>query len=471
MDFSTLGFWLALIPALLVFLVGNACLCRCPRARRLFGKWLMLVTSLTLLGVASLQTLMIFLAVSLVAYGVCFLASRFRRGRRLVLGGVIGLLLLPLLYYKYGYFICSNVHPSGDWDALRDLLIPIGISFYTFQLIGFCIDTLLRDLPLPGFLDYMNFCSYFPQIVAGPIERRADLLPQVQEMSLPYRPDHFNVGLRYIILGLFFKCCVADNLAAGYLGRADIAYGSALLVWLNNLLFTFRIYFDFAGYGLTAYGLGRAMGITLRMNFLSPYTATNVTDFWRRWHTSLTLWFRDYIYFPMGGSRTRRWALNILIVFVISGLWHGANWNFLIWGGLIAVSMIVYRLYRNVGWQMPAVVGWFLTFGCMVFIWMFFYEEDVGVLMQRLELISQPSAYGVEQVCRLLNNRSLLNACVMIPPALLLSVAVVALEALSLRRSGDPYALLINPYFCGVMVFLLIVYTPGIANPFIYFAF
>lgn len=471
MDFSTFGFWLTLIPALLVFLAGNVCLRRYPRARQLFSKCLMLVTSLTLLGIASWETLVIFLAVSLVAYGVCCVARSLQRGRRVVLGVLIALLLLPLLYYKYGYFICSNVNPSGEWDTLRDLVIPIGISFYTFQLIGFCIDTLVRNLPVPGFLDYMNFSSYFPQIVAGPIERRDDLLPQVQEMRLPYNQEHFNVGLRYIILGLFFKCCVADNLAAGYLDREDVAYGSALLVWLNNLLFTFRIYFDFAGYGLTAYGLGRVMGITLRMNFLSPYTATNVTEFWRRWHTSLTLWFRDYIYFPMGGSRTRRWALNILIVFVISGLWHGANWNFLVWGGLIAVTMIVYRVYRQIGWKLPAVVGWLLTFGSMVFIWMFFYEEDFGVLMQRMELICQPSAYGLEQVHRLLLNKSILKACVMIPPALLLSAVVVAMEAVSLKREGDPYKLLINPYCCGVMVFLLIVYTPGIANPFIYFAF
>lgn len=471
MDFSTFEFWLTLVPALLVFLAGNACLRRRPRVRQLFCKCLMLVTSLTLLGIASLATLLIFLAVSLMAYGVCRVARRMQKGRKVVLGGLIVLLLLPLLYYKYGYFICSNVNPSGEWDSLRDLIIPIGISFYTFQLIGFCIDTLIRDLPVPGLLDYMNFCSYFPQIVAGPIERRDDLLPQVQEMRLPYNSADFNLGLRYVILGLFFKCCVADNLAAGYLGCADVVCGSALLVWLNNLLFAFRIYFDFAGYGLTAYGVGRVMGITLRMNFLSPYTATNVTEFWRRWHTSLTLWFRDYIYFPMGGSRTRRWALNILIVFVISGLWHGANWNFLIWGGLIAVTMIVYRLYRKIGWKLPAALGWLLTFGCMVFIWMFFYEEDLSIVLQRLELISRPSAYHVDTALAILPHAYFAAACAMAPCALLLSAAVVVMEALSLKRAGDPYALLLNPYLIGVMVFLLVVYSPNVVNPFIYFAF
>lgn len=471
MDFSTSEFWLTLIPALVLFLVGNACLRHRDGLRRGFNKGMMLATSLTLLGMASVTTLVIFLLVSLTAYVVCFLAQRLERGRRWLLGFLIAVLLLPLLYYKYGYFICSNIQPGGQWDTLRDLVIPIGISFYTFQLIGFCIDTLVRRLPMPSFLDYLNFSSYFPQIVAGPIERRDDLLPQVREMRLPYNPEHVSLGLRYMILGLFFKCCVADNLAAGFLGGADVACRSALLVWSNNLLFTFRIYFDFAGYGLTAYGLGKAMGITLRMNFLSPYTATNVTEFWRRWHTSLTLWFRDYIYFPMGGSRTKRWALNILIVFVISGLWHGANWNFLVWGGLIAVSMIIYRLYRRWGTPLPACLGWLLTFGCMVFIWMFFYEQDFGMIMRRLELICDPTAYGMERVWALVPHMHISSSLPLIAPSLALAVLVVLLEALSLKRTGDPYRLLTHPYVCGVMVFFLVTYAPRVVNPFIYFAF
>lgn len=471
MDFSTCEFWLALLPAVLLFLVGHALLRHRPEGRRRFNKGLMLVTSLTLLGLASTVTLGIFLTVSVVAYLVCLWARRLECGRKVVLGVLIALLLLPLLYYKYGYFICSNVRPDGQWDTLRDLVIPIGISFYTFQVIGFCIDTLIRRLSVPGFWDYMNFCSFFPQIVAGPIERRDDLLPQVQEMSLPCNPDNVSVGLRYIILGLFFKCCVADNLASGFLGRGDVYFHHALLVWINNLVFTFRIYFDFAGYGLTAYGLGRAMGISLRMNFLSPYTATNVTDFWRRWHTSLTLWFRDYIYFPMGGSRTKRWALNIFVVFLVSGLWHGANWNFLIWGGLIAVTMVVYRLYRRTGWHLPAPLGWMLTFACMVFIWMFFYEEDLSVLGTRLEMICQPEAYDLERFLSFLKHKHFQAVFVMVPPSLLMSAVIIVLEAISYKRCGDPYALLINPYACCAMVFTMVVFASNVVNPFIYFAF
>ncbi len=474
MDFSDITFWLSLVPALLVLVLGSYVFARHEEHRRLFNKLLMLAVSLLLLGLASWQTLIIFLLVSNAAYVVCRVemavpredspATRCRR--KVILGVLIPLLLLPLLYYKYGYFIGAGVLQQ-EWDSMRDLIIPIGISFYTFQIIGFCIDTLMRGERMPTWMDYMNFCSYFPAIVAGPIERRSDLLPQVQKMELRYREQDMSEGIRYIILGLFFKMVMADCLAKGF--WQNYTYSSAWVIWLNNLFFTFRIYFDFAGYGLTAYGLGRCMGITLRMNFMSPYTAGNISEFWRRWHTSLTLWFRDYIYFPMGGSRTKRWALNLVIVFLISGIWHGAGWNFIMWGGFAGVFMVIHRLFRKAGWQLPGLVGWGLTFGLMVFVWMFFYDSRPELLWQHLRLLFTPEAYGIQNaISQLMAGAwTLMYAAYFLP----LSFLIVLLEYISARRTGHPYALFLNSGSCAVMVFLLVLCHSGVANQFIYFAF
>lgn len=469
MDFSTASFWYSLLPAILVLAVGDRQLKQRPTAKQLFHKWLMLVLSLILLGIANETTLIIFLSVTISAYFLCRWGCRLgMRGRKWLLGGLIPLLLLPLIYYKYSYFFGSAILQQ-EWDTLRDLIIPIGISFYTFQVIGFCIDTLMRSEPMPRWLDYMNFCAYFPQIVAGPIERRADLLPQVEKMELACTRDNLAQGIPYIILGLFFKLALADNLAQAMWVKYN--WGNAWIVWINNLLFTFRIYFDFGGYGLTAYGIARCMGITLRMNFLSPYTACNIKEFWRRWHTSLTQWFTDYIYFALGGSRTKRWALNMLIVFLISGLWHGAGWNFIIWGALAGIALIIHRLFNKAGLRLWAPLGWLLTFTYMVFVWMFFYTPDFSLLLQRLEWIFSPNCYDVTGIVTHLSWTFIIPRSSFIPFMIPLASACIILEWLSWKKYDNPYQLLLHPITCGIMVAIMILLNNPVSNQFIYFAF
>ena len=471
MEYTSATFWLCLLPALAVLLAGDRVLRGRETARNLFHRIMILVVSVVLISLSGWVTLGIFAAVSMAAYGLCHWGLHYGpRGRRVMLWFTIPLLLLPLLYYKYGYFIGVNVFRE-QWDTLKDLVIPLGISFYTFQIIGFCIDTLTKEeqAQMPGLLDYLNFCAFFPRFVAGPIERRAELLPQMQRMELAFTAENVNIGLRYIILGLFFKMALADNLAYAFWVKYN--WGNAWMVWCNNLIFTFRIYFDFAGYALSAYGLAKCMGITLRMNFLSPYTAANVRDFWRRWHTSLTSWFTEYIYFPMGGSRTKRWALNMIIVFLISGLWHGAAWNFVIWGGLAGVALVIHRWWRNHGWQMWAPLGWLLTFGMTVLTWMFFYDTDPELLSKHLQWIFSVDAYSIKNFIAGCSWQyySLSAACII--PMLLLSLAVLICEFLGQRKSENPYHLLLHPYACGVEVFLTILLQSGATNQFIYAAF
>ena len=461
-----LVFWEVLLVLFAVLFVGNA-ICRLKGKRPcLFQKTALLSTSLVMLGLTSMSSLVVFLAVSLYCYAVCVVSGDLGvRCRRILLIINIPVLFLPLVYYKYAGFVCE-VATGNQYDVFRDVIIPVGISFYSFQIVGFMIDTLAKGEKVPTLGNYMLFCAYFPQIVAGPIERRDDLLPQMQELNLIWRSENVLSGCCLIVLGLFYKIVMADNLAQAF--WPDYHGNNACIVWLNNIIFGLRIYFDFAGYGITAYGIARCMGVKLRMNFKSPYTASSITEFWRRWHTSLTLWFRDYVYIPLKGNRTRLWWLNILVVFTISGIWHGAGWNFIIWGLLSGAAMVVHRLFSGAGLRLPALVGWGITMWVMSFIWMFFYAVDTKQFLYYLQLITSWENYDFAINTMLMPEQGM--RC-MAKPFMFLSALVIGAEYVSNRLYGNPYALFCKPVSVGVMVYLLVLLYQGGHNPFIYFSF
>lgn len=455
-----------MLPAMAVLFIVSRYI-RADKWKCCFSKYGLCLLSLSLLYVASPETLIIFLTVTVLAYIGCRCASRSTpRRKKLLLGILIVLLLLPLLYYKYANFVTREVI-GLPWDTFRNLIIPIGISFYTFQTIAFCIDTLKRNQHIPRFIDYMNFCSFFPQIVAGPIERKDSLLPQMESLRWKWDAGIVAQGIPYIILGLFFKMVLADNLATaiqiGYQGD------NAFQVWANNIAFGFRIYFDFAGYGLTAYGIAKALGIHITLNFLSPYTCSNVTEFWRKWHISLTLWFRDYIYFALGGSRTRFWFFNIVFMFLISGIWHGAGWNFIIWGTLAGVTMVIHRIYRQSGRTLPSLIGWGITICTMMFIWMFFYETNMSIVYSNLLTILSPSAYDAGDFISLMQNNATQGSHLIV--FCFLSLVIIFLEYISIKTYGHPYQILLNPAACGCMLLLIFMLHSQQQSQFIYFAF
>jgi len=276
--------------------------------------------SLSLLGLESVSTLVVFLSVFGVTYGgLRWAPSSFSR---LFVCGLSFLQLLPLLFYKYAPFAVSQV--TGDLpDVLSDLAIPVGLSFYTFQMVGLVVDTLKGRQPLPSFLNCLNFASFFPQIVAGPIERRSDLLPQME---------------------------------------------NPFLVWLECVFFSLRVYYDFCGYSLVAYGLARMLGIRLMLNFRNPYWTTNFRDFWRNWHISLSQWFRDYLYIPLGGNRGRFRVFLLFLVFGVSGVWHGAGWNFIFWGLLHGAFLL---LPKWTSLKVPKPLAWGIHMVLVTFSWLF----------------------------------------------------------------------------------------------------
>ncbi len=454
-----------------------------PKAGPSLDKSLLLLLGLFLLYAASPESCIIFILISTGSYlGIRWLVARPRNHQNWYLLIFIPLQLLPLLYYKYGHFLSHEVlglpvlkpllnfgdATSQGAASLQNLIIPAGISFYTFQKIAFVLDTLAFRKPVPAFLDYFNFSAFFPQVVAGPIERRHDLLPQIEQFRFRWSREAIDEGATWIVLGLFFKLVLADNFAIAfnsveYLADAQL---NVYHIWAANLLFGLRIYYDFAGYSLVALGLARCLGIRLTLNFASPYCATSCAEFWRRWHITLSQWFRDYLYIPSGGGRVRWWMFNILTVFILSGIWHGAGWNFMLWGALHGLCLIINRLWGK-RIALPAVVGWFMTMSVCFLAWLCFYELNTATLFRKLEVIFTPDAYrfsALREALSLWTSTDLaFSLCF-----LTLGGAVLCMEWLSIRWKKEPYALLWNR---GALVVLIIVLAPGINNGFIYFAF
>ena len=311
-----------------------------------------------------------------------------------------------LFFYKYFNFLSGSV--TGIITLLGgtptpfelNLVLPVGISFYTFQTLSYVIDVYRGDVkPEKNIFFYALFVSFFPQLVAGPIERPDNLIPQLRE---PHKWNNDNAikGAQHMIVGFFKKICVADLISI-YVNSVynDVSSASAFGVIIATSLFAVQIYCDFSGYTDIAIGAARIMGIRLMKNFDHPYTATTIKEFWGRWHISLSSWFKDYLYFPLGGSRCSkpRHLMNLMIVFLVSGLWHGANWTFVIWGAIHGLYQIFgtltlktrNKLISKVGLSdKSALVVWVRrvnTFILAGFAWLFFRANTVTDAFSLLE--------------------------------------------------------------------------------------
>lgn len=322
------------------------------------------------------------------------------KGRRRVALAVDLVVCLGILFvFKYLDFALGGVFSlirlfggQGEFDDFH-LLLPMGISFYVFQTLSYTLDVYRGDVPAEKHLGYFAlFVVFFPQLVAGPIERPGDLLPQLRCAPKP-EADDLAQGLRYLVRGYAKKVLIADYLArfvdAAY-GDAANAGGAALV--MATILFAVQIYCDFSGYSDIASGCARLMGIRLMENFRRPYDAVTVRDFWRRWHISLTRWFTDYLYIPLSGNRKglARRCINILIVFLVSGLWHGANVTFLIWGGLHGLYLAVETLLSGKQEESPGFrpLRRVVTLTLVCFSWIFFRSENLPHAIQVLQAIA-----------------------------------------------------------------------------------
>lgn len=293
-----------------------------------------------------------------------------------------------LIYFKYaGFFVeslTSLMHVFGiDMGyTMAHIVLPVGISFYTFQALSYVIDVYRGDLKASNnFIECAAFISFFPQLVAGPIERAPHLLKQIQqERHFDY--EDAKLGLRYILWGLFKKMMVADNCAeqVDYI-FANYHVMSWPMLWLGGFLFAIQIYCDFSAYSEIAVGSGKLLGVQFMKNFDYPYFATDIKSFWKRWHISLTTWFKDYVFIPLGGSRygTNTTYRNVCIVFLLSGLWHGANYTFVLWGAYHALLYIGYSwLIEPRKWSLPRFIAVPLTFLLVLIGWVFFRSANAS---------------------------------------------------------------------------------------------
>ncbi len=299
----------------------------------------------------------------------------------LVLGIVFNLGLL--FYYKYFDFFCENLNVLFSADIpLRKLVLPLGISFFTFQQLSLVIDSYKREVPEYGFFDYALFVAYFPQLIAGPIVTHEELVPQFADLSKrPLNWDNIAAGAYLFVLGLSKKVLIADvfGIAVNY-GFQNIAVLSSAEALIVMLSYTVQIYFDFSGYCDMASGIAKMMNIDLPENFRSPYKADSITEFWRRWHMTLTRFFTKYIYFPLGGSHkgTARTCANIAVVFLASGIWHGAAWTFVVWGILHGAASVLARLTQNITRHIPKILRVAITFTFVSMAWVVFRAESLS---------------------------------------------------------------------------------------------
>ena len=310
---------------------------------------------------------------------------------RLVLTLAIAANLGVLAWFKYASFIVDNLRAVSGLDLeVGAIVLPLAISFYSFQQIAYLVDCSRRRVAEHGFLDYAVFVTFYPQLIAGPILHHSEIMPQFRRSRQRFRHEDFAAGVAFFVIGLVKKVVLADSVSAladpVFSSGADASYG-CLEAWIAVLAVTVRIYFDFSGYSDMAVGLARMLGFRLPYNFNSPYQAVSIIDFWRRWHITLSRFLRDYVYIPLGGNRRgpgRRY-LNLLATMLLGGLWHGAGWTFIVWGGLHGLYLLVNHAWRasqrrlaGTVWalQLPAPAGRMLTLAAVLIAWVFFHAEN-----------------------------------------------------------------------------------------------
>ncbi len=301
-------------------------------------------------------------------------------GKTLLFFGIVANLSL-LGYFKYSDFFITNINLLfGVSIPLLHLALPLAISFFTFQQIAYLVDSYRGETKEYDFLNYALFVTFFPQLIAGPIVHHSEMMPQfASRWNLVKNYRNIAAGLFIFSIGLFKKVVIADSFAVWATAGFDTAPFLTLLeAWATSLSYTFQLYFDFSGYTDMAIGAALLFNIKLPINFNSPYKAFDIQDFWRRWHITLSRFLKDYIYIPLGGNRkggSRTYA-NLLATFLIGGIWHGAGWTFVFWGLLHGLALVLHRFWKFMGFTMPALLAWFITFNFINFTWIFFRARE-----------------------------------------------------------------------------------------------
>ena len=464
MVFSSIIFLLYFLPPFLVaYRLGGA----------KFQNTILLFASIVFYGWGAMSFLPILLASSVVNFYLVrklHVMGGVRRGR--AVGGAVILNVGILLYFKYANFFVQNIAPQGF--AWEDVALPIGISFFSFQSLSYALDVHRKTVrPLEKLSEYLVYILSFPQMIAGPIVRFTEVEKELRHRTV--ENTDWLYGFYRFTLGLSKKVLIANSLAMIFpIDVAVISGGfegwSAPHAVIAILAYTFQIYFDFSGYSDMAIGLGKMLGFNFPENFKQPYRATSITDFWRRWHITLSSWMRDYLYIPLGGNRVKsnaRLYTNLVVVFAISGLWHGASWNFLIWGLYHGTFLILDRIFlRKLFDKFPLWVSRLVTFNFVVVGWVFFAIEDFSMALDFLGRMTNVTLFS-------LSVWSLELGLLSVKSIFILSASILFTSTALYDRFKFPDSHPLTMAVVGVLLWLVSVsYLAGSDfNPFIYFRF
>lgn len=422
--------------------------------------------------------LMLFSTISDYLHGLAIEACKKKSTKRIFLVSSIIINLAVLCFFKYADFLVNTVNMIlGTHIPLMNLPLPIGISFYTFQTMSYSIDCYLGNVKArKNLLDFAVFVTMFPQLIAGPIVKYADVEKQLHERKADIL--QISYGCKRFITGLAKKVLLANNLGLIWseISAGDYGELSVLKAWVGIIAYAFQIYFDFSGYSDMAIGLGACLGFTFPENFNYPYISASITEFWRRWHMTLSSWFREYVYIPLGGNRKGlpRQLLNILIVWTLTGIWHGAGFNFLGWGLWFAFWLMLEKL----GWKkvlnvLPKAAGRIYTWVIVLVSWVFFSIENITGVMQYLKAmfgLGGAGLYTGESVFICLENLVLFAIAVIAATPLMHRIA----QNLSRSNSGLGIAgyRILEKVIPAVLLIASIAYiVDATYNPFLYFRF
>ena len=406
--------------------------------------------------------------------------SANERKRKILLTLSISINIGLLGYFKYSNFFVENINEVLSLFGLKNivwtkLILPIGISFYTFETITYVVDVYRRiHQPLTNFKNYLLYILFFPKLIAGPIIRYHDMADQLEDRTMNDTQDNRLIGLYQFIIGLAKKVIIANHLGE----HADVIFGmnyenlGASTAWIGVLCYTFQLYFDFSGYSDMAIGLAKMVGFKLPENFNNPYIANSVTDFWKRWHISLGNWMRNYLYIPLGGNKVdaKRLYFNLGIVFIASGFWHGASWNFILWGAYHGLFLILERLFLLKWYQKTGrLISTLITFMIVCIGWVFFRIDTIKPLFNYLKQMANFNQYNYYQI----DSEFLTYLIIAIISSFLAYFSWGQKMQLSFYQQeyNFPKHLLIGAISFGLLILSVAFITSFNFNPFIYFRF
>lgn len=409
----------------------------------------------------------------IVNYFIALKIERRKKGKKkwMIMDVIFNLGIIG--FFKYGNFMIQNIN-SIFHSNIREmnLALPIGISFYTFQVLSYVIDVYRKTVPAQkSMVNLGMYVTLFPQLIAGPIVRYETVAEEIEN-----RKENFNEvveGLKRFFIGLGKKVLIANQMAliADTIYGGDLEVTGTIALWLAAISYTLQIYFDFSGYSDMAIGLGRMFGFHFLENFNYPYIAKSITDFWRRWHISLSTWFRDYVYIPLGGNRVNKlkWLRNILVVWLLTGLWHGASWNFILWGVYYGVILIIEKVFLGkLIEKLPKVLQHIYALFFIIIGWVIFRVEDfsqMGIVLQKM-FVWQAS--GI--VDNIILNFDIFSSLPYILVGIIGSIPLLA-NIREKRRETTTYQVASSIWSFGVFILSICFLLVATYNPFIYFRF